>query len=199
MDVSGESYRDLFERHAADRKRLRSILGKGAAKLGVNGIIFFEGASSDNIDARICSDVSQLVGNWDELPVACVRTHLDELLKNPKSLTRDNKILLSNNSFTRAKYNPVDLLERFQKQHLVGSQLGHVAKGDVETDNRKCFLVQSCSSSRNPATGNNVITAVADFRNNLNVLDPLIWVLNRLGAFPIPLPAKAADSWEATT
>ncbi len=197
IDVAGESYKDLFQKNEVDRLRLRSLLGEGVNRLGVDGIMFFEGATSDNEDARICADVSQAVGNWDELPVACVRTHLDELLKNPKQLTRNGTILLSDTTFARAKYNPTDLLERFQKQHLVGRQLGHVAKGDVESANRKCFLVQSCSSSKKTTTDIGANVAVADYRNSRNVLDPLIWMLYRLRAYPIPLTEEEANSWEA--
>lgn len=195
-DAPGEEFKTINK----ENDHLQRVLRGGGDYSGADAVIYFEEATARaskqrNLDIwnklqemHKAYDNINITGALDGKPVAYVATHMDRLLKNKAALPKvkdaagkTDVLILSEKTFPVVTgYKPKDVLDRFAMEDLIcrGMEPDMLVNYN---ENRRGFLVQSCGD----------IVQLEEHKinprdENRNVLDPLIWVLNRLQIFPIP-------------
>ncbi len=175
---------------------------------GVDGVIFFDSAEPEHQDSTLLTEAyntAKGLGLLDNKPVAYVLSKLDLLLEqsptiqaapNPDRTT--NKVpLLSKKTFPGNASNDLPdnitdtyptvfpgmplftkeaLTQRFSLQRMITASRRPLANVMFSTnDQASGFVIQSGLPNG----------ADIDYRYSVNVLDPLVWMLNQLDIFPI--------------
>lgn len=137
-----------------------------------DGFIFIKDPTANQNDSNKAIMVFNEYTNMGYLnnkPIAYVNTKLD-LINNPPLCDKDTFQFDNNNT-----YKPKDLFKRWALESWISNRLN---SGMPEIDNpgsQHSFIIKSCSSEN----------SVSKFENPINIFDPLIWLLNQLGLFPI--------------
>ena len=150
---------------------------------GADAILCFERATipgESDLGANKAVATCAQMGLLNDIPVACIKTFPDKLLERaPKASglsDADQVPLLTRETFREQSCDPKYYIPRMFLQNSIVRTIGsHVFNGQ----NRKAsmgFLVQSCQDT---------LAGSDDFTRSMNVLDPLIWVLNVLEIFPM--------------
>lgn len=188
LDISGE----LYEQKMDD---VWPLIGKRSPHGGADAFIFVEpvpenmepGSSDRQHDSLniLAEGVSK--GEFKGKPVALIYTHFDEMQKKgfvpaeARSSQGENVALVDTATFReKTSYQPDKLIPRIALENYIA----RVKKGPVLASNTgknaAGFLVQSCQQIERP-DGN----VEEDLNKTINVMDPLLWTLNRLGIFPL--------------
>ena len=195
LDLSGELYESKIE-------LVWQLIGKNTSHGGADAFIFVEPAPMDgaksqnkkNFDSLNILQSGHARGEFDEKPIAFVYTHLDELLEQNQVRTisgnypGDEIPLLTEHSFAdnadRKRYAPEKLIPRIALENFVARSYSPSVLEMNRGENAKGFLVQSCKPYEVPAE-DGTSERDDDFGQTLNVMDPLLWTLNKLGIFPL--------------
>lgn len=195
LDMAGELYRD--------RTQLQWDLIKGRGQYpGADALVFFESAEDlvgntgqapaikefDAVDVYNNCDKEGVFQRMPEIPVAYVCTRADKLISGEYKLNKRRDMskeavvpLITEHTFDKdTNYHPGSLIPRIAKEHDIAKALQPVVLVGLAGDRRKGFMVQSCRDEKTPDG------AVVDNRDEcMNVMDPLLWVLNKLKIFPL--------------
>lgn len=196
LDAAGELYNQIND----DSCILRKFLFGMGEYPGVDAIMYFESAMAhmDKIRSKKDLDLMQSAFAVYEAmesanaltgkPVAFVCTHTDEMLEKksriPKTKDHYGKEMVSlycESTFADGmNYEPAVLLDRRVQQDIICRTMG--ANVLINADHTRCgFMIQSCEDTKLEDG-----TPINDMTTNFNLMDPLLWLLNRLRIFPIP-------------
>ena len=114
-------------------------------------------------------------------PVAYVRTRADLLLP-AKAPMLEGLITPATfaDSIENTSYAPGQMIPRILLQDHIASRLPSQFEGFLSHKNSMSFLVKSCS---NEVTREG--RSIDVYTENFHIFDPLLWLLNRLGIFPL--------------
>ena len=106
-----------------------------------------------------------------------------------KDLSKNNKVPLFNeHTFcTPTSYQPDIMFPRMALEHTIASQLIPYALHSEFID-AQGFLVQSCvdkTVTQKDAAGQETECLERNYDCSMNVMDPLLWILNQLHIFPV--------------
>lgn len=163
---------------------------------GPDAFIFMESASGSNVEApnldaafqtQTIYSNARTVGAFNGKPVAWVLTHLDQMIEDesyPKQLESRGMMeipVMSKSTFTaRTSYSRHNMLDRMAIEHHVARACQPAVLLDAPGSSNHGFLVQSCTTFKDREKG------LTEDRNvSMNVMDPLLWVLNQLHIFPL--------------
>lgn len=194
VDAAGEHFRTMD----TPGNRMHRILLSHGEYPGADACLFFESAESrvqeiESVEElerrsqafRIFNKLSPLI---PDMPIAYVCTHTDKLVVKKKLIPRvdDNAgremvPLFTSGTFSDAtSYDPKVLLPRFVQEDLIARTPMPAVLGAASRKKRRGFMVQSCANAKDKAG-----KPYDDFRKNFNVMDPLLWVLDKLELFPL--------------
>lgn len=203
LDVSGEllENRPMTDSGTSDAvpkidyvsvDELTNILAGTAGYPGVSAVIFADPITTGNTPdpdfldfnpATIMSACLTLSPNFAQIPMAYVRTHLDRYYEEKKFPT-DSECgypLMTANTFWNPGYDPVTLVDRIFTEDSIARRLPNFVPAARSKQITKGFLLQSCSCRQ---VGKDKIETYTDSKN---VMDPLLWILNKLRVFPLTL------------
>lgn len=196
MDASGE----LFG-NPKYREECKAIFAPNGEYPGPDAAIFVDDITShtaienkDDLDRiRQADETADRVNKalhkaLHNPPVAYVYTKVDEAAKRPRRISTvtdrsgDSKIrLFSGATFpSPTSYEAKDLLPRIIQENMIATALKTPILA-VDPENRRGFLVKSCENTTLPDG-----EIICDTTDTFNIYDPLLWLLNKLGIFPIP-------------
>ncbi len=202
VDFAGELFSDNnesdFDAEAAH------IFDGGEGYSGVDAVVFMtdpnpqEGYSL----ARTYERAKGSYNSFKEKPLAFVMNKADMWVENPPmhhingDVTLGEVPLLSEHTFARQDatiYGKEELQERVALQTYILKKEKALVRAICDEMRGAGFLVKSTKpftkkvKVKNPITNEERETDVAmvDFRESMNVMDPLIWILNELDIFPI--------------
>ena len=186
IDTAGETYKRNKEQNFSVLSQI--CQEKYGKYTGIDGFMVFDSLIQGG-NVGDCTEVYQFLRKRNLLssrPVAFVRTNLDKFLRRsdiPNVRCTDDKTelpLLDRSTFLNgSSYRVPELHSRFQLENYISWQFPSDVFGVLADFNRSCrgFLVQSCASSKaDPTPKENQTT---------NLYDPLLWLLNTLGLFPL--------------
>ena len=206
LDVSGELFGDAKNydttQHAMkynpeDIDELTNILSGTGGYHGVDAVIFADPVpgSKDNTSNALMFNATQIMNNcrllnpnFANLPMAYVFTHLDHYNNNIKDFPSYKKDpngsrsypLLSPQTFLNTSYAPDRLIDRIYTEDSIARSLPEFVPMGRNLALTKGFLVSSCHCETRPGFGD-----VEDYTYSRNVMDPLLWILNKLRLFPL--------------
>ena len=210
LDVSGEIYGDVANRDSRKTSRtpdntlwdevvnpneLSNILSGDSGYPGVDAVIFADpipGSKPVTKDAlkfgaaNIMNDIVFLNEKLESLPMAYVFTHLDHYtVKTFPTYQRPSGPsipLVSDTLFRTGRYSPAQLIDRIYIGDTIARRMPGFVPAARPRQITKGFLIQSCSCGDIPGIG-----LVEHYTDSTNVMDPLLWVLNKLQVFPLKL------------
>lgn len=188
LDISGELYEKMIG-------KVWPLIGKNSPHGGADAFIFVEpipkstdpGSDEENHDSLniLAEGVSK--GEFKGKPVALIYTHFDELRKKgsfptiAKSSPGEEVALLDSSTFReKTSYQPDKLIPRIALENYLARQYQGPVLTSNTGKNAAGFLVQSCQQVERPDG-----KIDEDLHKTTNVMDPLLWTLNRLGIFPL--------------
>ena len=210
LDVSGELFGDTKgstdgkqahpTQSVQDLAHLSSILAGTAGYTGVDAVIFTDpipGApvSSDADPLRfnaatVMSNCSQMNMSFNDIPLAYVFTHLDYYFDKMQDFPRyrrdgnDTRNYPLASAYTFAfqpdEHARAKLVDRIYIEDNIARSLPSFVPADRNKDITKGFLVSSCKCENVDGLG-----FVEDYTYSRNVMDPLLWILNKLRIFPL--------------
>lgn len=202
VDVAGELYntKNESERFGVSKKDLLwSLLNSNRDYPGADAYIFVEPAVKKHMNGEesypadlIYNDLSE-AGLLKDRPLAYVMTHADKLIESGRfktvpshgsgksypAMTADTFNLAQPTSYARD-----NMLSRIALEHaIVRSYQPVVLNAPIV----KCFLVRSCELRPEESVKDGVkkTELMEDLSASRNVMDPLIWTLNKLKLFPL--------------
>lgn len=192
LDMAGELFRSAPD-------DLWHLLCGSEGYPGADAFIFFESLAPRPMTRTIentCGAANIYTecvsrGAFDRKPAAHVRTHLDLLIQRRKFPTvRDSGDhvdvpLMSAATFAqKTSYRLDKLVPRIALEHSIARQLQPPAMLllDQPGSCTQGFLVQSCRTVSDPKQPNLILE---DRSQSINVMDPLLWTLNKLKIFSL--------------
>lgn len=210
LDVSGEIYGDVANKESEKPTRepdntlwdevinpneLSNILSGDAGYPGVDAVIFADpipGSKPVTKDAlkfgaaNIMNQCVFLNTNLELLPMAYVFTHLDHYTSKTFPTYQQPSgppiPLASDMLFRNGRYSPAQLIDRIYIGDTIARRMPSFVPAARNKHITKGFLIQSCSCGDIPGIGR-----VENYTNSTNVMDPLLWILNKLHVFPLKL------------
>lgn len=201
LDIGGENfkdleYEDLYDAPARkDTTLSRMLYGDGRHNPGIDGAILVDPAVSTNSDAGIDIIARNLRQVLSRCPLAFVYTCADKLIaEEAKRTDRTSPPLLTRDTFPNTTYtdehitrlakhfHPDRIRERMVIQDEIASRVqrpGYRSIAEFCHTEFRGFLVRSCRPYLEDGVEKN------DYKQQFNVVDPIIWMLNRLKLFPI--------------
>ena len=197
IDAAGELFKDLNTYQGTQREYL---LGNGKFP-GVDAVIYMDSAQRASSKIQDSEDRERYMaafqvysemertGALEDKPVAFVYTHTDLLVANKRDIPKVKDLsgtievpVCSKMTFeNKTSYEPQKLWPRLVQEDLIARTINDTVLQNTAT-NRKGFMIQTCSrkvdEDGKPRN---------DYRENFNVMDPVLWLLNTLNLFPIPL------------
>lgn len=208
VDVAGELYKSKKEDEktgAIPKGLLWNLLNSNRDYPGADAYIFVEPAvkkdkkmdGENKGDAGYTADQIYIdlkkAGLLKDRPIAYVMTHADELIdsqkfnevyssgdgKAYKVMTEDTFNLKQPTSYAREQ-----MLARVALEHAIVRSYEPTVLHNPIT---KCFLVRSCAlvTEEHMVNGVKNTKLREDLSASRNVMDPLIWILNKLKLFPL--------------
>lgn len=209
VDVGGELYRpdhqvplDPDQGPRMDEKVIRHLLKGHMQYPGADAFVFVEPAvtvkKKDNQGfsaGKIYGELHQ-EGYINGKPLAYVLTHADKLIKQGKfravrGFNHTQEVpIMTDATFSldeRTSYRREDMLSRMALEDAIVRAYDSPI---LDSDNAvaRGFLVRSCDTIQNEVEneqGMKVTELVENLRVSLNVMDPLLWILNQLKLFPL--------------
>lgn len=204
VDVGGELYKmsrteNDMKNRSHQKTFVRKFLGGNGDYPGADAFIFVAPAVSKN---KVSDSVMSALEIYSDLvmdglvigkPLAFVMTHADELIEQNIFQEIDagghtvRVPVMTKDTFTKpTSYRWSDLRGRVAVEHAIARAYDTPVL-DTQNAITKGFLVQSCSlikEEQETSEGKKNVL-MEDFSQNLNVMDPLLWVLNQLKLFPL--------------
>ena len=204
VDVGGELYKlkrtgDAETDRVKEMEVIWNLLDSNGDYPGADGFVFVAPAIPKKMENSVSADkiYVDLVqkGLITNRPLAFVMTHADQLIE--KNVFREVQVdnshtiqvpVMSKDTFSRpTSYKKEALRGRVAIEHAIARAYDSPVL-NTEDAPTKGFVVQSCGlhldeEIQEDGTTQNVL--MEDFSQNLNVMDPLIWVLNQLKIFPL--------------
>lgn len=192
VDTAGE----LFDKKYEDAP----FAPETAAVLrAADAFVIIDPADGDEDDAIRVFNRMQRGDYFKGKLVAYVMSKLDMLIPNDKKnriesgseglfvplVTKDTFPVLSGAAYTRS-YDAENMIPRWALENTIVHQRSKLI--NIIDDSITChgFLIKTCSDIYDG------MTLKCDFRSPINAMDPFIWILNKLGVFP--LKAMKGDS-----
>lgn len=171
---------------------LTKILSGTDGYPGVDAVIFADPvpgsrrSTTELLDfnpAKVMTDCQTLCPNFGRVPMAYVLTHLDYYYVT-KNFPTDSRgyPLMTKDTFLNSRYTPATLVDRIFTEDAIARHLPNFVPAGRSKQITKGFLVQSCSCKEEPKDG-----LVETYTNSKNIMDPLLWILNKLHVFPLTL------------
>ncbi len=210
LDVSGEIFGDVDNKDShkstkahgstlwdevVNPNELSNILSGDAGYPGVDAVIFTDPVpgskpiTKSTLEFGAADIMNQCVffnANLDLLPLAFVFTHLDHYTAKTFPMYQPSSgspiPLVSEMIFRTGRYSPAQLIDRIYIGDTIARRMDSFVPGARNKQLTKGFLLQSCSCSDVPDIG-----LVENYTNSTNVMDPLLWVLNKLHVFPLKI------------
>lgn len=192
LDLAGELYE-------SDPRLVWNLIGRDTDHGGADAFVFVEpaplnGAKTQNIrgfdSLNILKDGTAR-GEFEGKPIAFVYTHADELLRQnqsrsiPSANPGEEVPLVMETTFRGdTSYTPDRLIPRVALENFIVRAYQPAVLTLNPGENVKGFLVQSCKPVKEAHADGTVLT-LDDFSETINVMDPLLWTLNKLGLFPL--------------
>ena len=194
MDVSGEYYRKSPEENSF----LWNILCEHGSYPGADGVVFLDPADRNQTEDTSSEDLKfnpAMIFNecfsrgiFSKKPLAYIRSRTDKLLASrqlPTVLDSAGSTpvpLFDQNTFPLpTSYRQEETTGRMAVEHSITKYLS----GHILSDNGQMtvqgFMVQSCQDSHTSDSEE----PIRLYQHNMNVMDPLVWILNRLQIFPL--------------
>lgn len=201
LDVSGELFGDArpvgvkIADDDVSMDELTKILSGTAGYPGVDAVLFADPVPGSKeigkIDLKfVAADVMNqcllLNPKFAQLPMAYVFTHLDHYKRsNYPTFVKDHDNsravpLMTATTFRDGSYAPERLVDRIFTEDTIARCLPSFVPMARSKQITKGFLVQSCSCENKEGIG-----LVEDYTYSRNVMDPLLWILNKLQVFPL--------------
>ena len=183
LDASGEHYRNLKN----NTGKIYNYLTGGRIYARLDGLIFVGSPSQREEEAfEIYPHMCRLAPYIRKIPVANVETHLDVILKQPQMIPKvydegnTGKYPVFNDT-TFDKNHSKDfalskMFARWKVENMAGPRLNPVVHNVEGNKKVHYFQVQNGYQTR---------TGTFNHSSNLNILDPLIWLLFKMGLFPL--------------
>ncbi len=195
MDFAGELFAEgkenEFESEAAH------IFKGGAGYSGVDAVVFMTDPKPERGNYSLATTYARAKGNYDLLqnkPVAFVMNKVDMLIDNPQKhyINDDENMpevkMLTEHTFA---YQGADMYQKSYIQARVALQtsiLKHIhelVKAICNETRGRGFLVKSTEPYDFYDAETGKTEEMLDFKKSINVMDPLLWILNELDIFPI--------------
>ena len=149
---------------------------------GVDAVLFMD-APDDNGLTDAYNQVSETKVLTNK-PVAYVLNKVDTLFDTPPRVPLSNSDesvpLFTEKTFFTDPYSPYgkeNLIRRISLQTYIARNYKGLAKKILlDNENSAGFLIKTCSP---------VSQTIVSFADSINVMDPLLWILNKLDIFPI--------------
>ena len=192
VDVGGE----LFDpKHAENETKWRLMTGSGDYP-GADAFVFVAPAVNNRHGAALTAAVhAELVqkGLIAGKPLAFVLTHADTMIQQkqfrqiPSTQFEREVPVITEDTFALDRptsYAREALLKRVALEHMIAKAYD----SPIPVGQGHGFLVRSCDLREDDYVdeeGNQKREVLEDFTKSLNVMDPLLWILNQLKLFPL--------------
>lgn len=190
LDSAGE----LFDNVTPENQKLWDFLAKNEDFPGADAFVFLQPADAHSAAGETLFNNCYSNGIFENKPLAVVGNRLDKMLESKqfptvKDLSKNNKVPLFNeHTFcTPTSYQPDIMFPRMALEHTIASQLIPYALHSEFID-AQGFLVQSCvdkTVTKKDAAGQETECLERNYDCSMNVMDPLLWILNQLHIFPV--------------
>ncbi|MEE0945824.1 MAG: hypothetical protein U0M42_03210 [Acutalibacteraceae bacterium] len=180
MDMAGEMFSPENRKRFVDTAAY-SAFQSGKGFDGVDAVLFMDSPEDSGlVDAYNQVRETNVLTNK---PVAYVLNKADTLFDTPPSISVDNSEdrvpLFTKNTFSDfiRPYAKEKLANRIALETFIAKNLKGLAK-KILNDNKDSagFIIKTCEP---------VSEAFVSFTDSMNVMDPLVWILNKLDIFPI--------------
>lgn len=192
LDVSGEFYWRETKKEIPNPEQIWDLLCGNGEYPGVDACFFVEpmpGADNQHgvayeVRAQEISMKCLDYAVFDDKPLAYIYTHMDQAIaKGAFPYTEAPVVgkipLMDEYTFFRNSYKPDDLVDRIWVEHCIASSFG-AGLLLLHSPKLTCgFVVQSCSTSDENGK------LIENYDHRRNIMDPLLWVLNKLRLFPL--------------
>lgn len=196
LDFAGELF--ALDRRATFEETTAHIFKGGVGYSGVDAVVFMMDPTDLGNDApreqySLANTYNVVNGDWGLLtqkPVAFVLNKVDLLFANPPTVhinndeNEDEVPLFTSSTFGNqgmAMYQKQALLPRIALQTAVLRRMSSLVNSASQRIDCAGFLVKATDPVYN-AEG---ALTCGDFTKSINVMDPLLWILNKLDVFPL--------------
>ena len=209
LDVAGELFlsgnEDTFRRSQA-----YTLFAGTEDFTGVDAVVFMDAADCVEKDLTTAYDRVRRLGLLEEKPVAYVLNKMDLLFKKPPTVKLDEEDIavpiLTSNTFRKfdRQYYGKYIVPRVKLETLIAAQYREVAQNiflnnpcaagfviktgePIKDDSEKKSALISFDYANSKSNDDSKKLSVQDldYAKSINVMDPLIWVLNELDILPI--------------
>lgn len=194
LDVSGEFYNNRgAAQKSVDPDEIWDLLCGNGEYPGVDACFFVQpipgtGETKDFDNEKIAHDIARRVKEhavFTNKPLAYIYTHLDEAIAKGVLPYKEDSVagkipLMTEFTFFKNSYSPIDMIDRIWVEHCIASSYGAGLLLKPKGKDTCGFLVQSCSTTKDTNGKKN-----ENYDHRRNVMDPLLWVLNKLRLFPL--------------
>ncbi|MBR7164975.1 MAG: hypothetical protein IKD18_01735 [Clostridia bacterium] len=196
LDFAGEIFEEDKEKEFEESSGY-ALLGGTEGYSGLDAVVVMDAPDSSNMnDPRFVAAFNRArkYGLLTGRPVAYVFNQADRLFANPPMQELSNRPdyqvpLLNKETFCKTskdQYAKDKLLRRIKLQTVLAGRHSALAPLIYQENPQSAgFFVKSTQ----PEEGGRVL----NFKESINVMDPLIWILNELDVFPIDEPRSKTD------
>ncbi len=191
VDLAGEYFsKDSGNERAFRQSSEYILLGGNEVFPGVDAVIFMDDAEDSGAGSVPVINAVRELNILRDRPVAYVLNKIDTRFNNKDIKFEEGSVSLASVD-TFQKTNSHDLTrEELKKRLALETHMVKMYRGDMvkriflENSDSAGFVIKSCRPyTKKNADG--VEIPMADYEDSINVLDPMIWILNRLGIFPL--------------
>jgi hypothetical protein len=190
LDSAGE----LFKNICPENTKLWDFLAKNPDFPGADAFVFLQPADAHSTAGEKMFNGCYSKGVFTNKPVAVVVNRLDKILESNQvpavqdiSKTKMVPWFSADTFDSPTSYLPEKMCFRMTLEHAVATQLLSYAL-QSEFVNSQGFLVQSCVDkkvTKKDDAGRDIPFLERNYDHSINVMDPLLWVLNQLHIFPV--------------